>query len=429
MKLEFVRTVLFAIALAACAAAPEHDALSSTAQAARFAVVDSDYTATSISLLDADGALLRDDFIDSGSATSGLVTALSGDVVLPTRSGDPGVLILIDRLKTDVVTRIRLSDGKVLGQVRTQVAAPDESESAYSSNPQDYVYVDEHAAWVSRFEPNLDLSAEPIDRGTDLVKLDPSTMKLGSDRIDLSMFDTSASAIDPDSQASKQVDVYARPSALVHVGNTLVVGLARTSFDFSAIGSGAIALVDLDGDEATEFDLDQLENCGAVAPVAGASDEVLVSCSGSLADANPGDHAGIARLKIAGGKASVVRSWHAADHTADAVSVNDVVSIGGDKVVAVAFGQAAIVGKDGAPSSDATPDRLSVLDLESGAQTEIFEAAGAYSIGAGVFDLESGLLLVPDASVDSDKKPTAGVRRFMLGDDGTFAALDVVEVA
>src|ERR1700753_357244 len=115
MKPELALTVLFAASLAACDAAPKAKGLASTAQAASFAVVESDYTATAISLLDADGELLRDDFIDSASAMSGLVSALSGDVVLPTRSGQPGVLTLIDRLKTDVVTRIQLPEGKVLG--------------------------------------------------------------------------------------------------------------------------------------------------------------------------------------------------------------------------------------------------------------------------------------------------------------------------
>src|SRR5947207_2599761 len=61
-----------------------------------YGVVASDRIVTSIALLEADGTLLRRDLVDSGSAPPGLVTALSGDVVLPTRSGDPETLTLID---------------------------------------------------------------------------------------------------------------------------------------------------------------------------------------------------------------------------------------------------------------------------------------------------------------------------------------------
>ncbi|HEX6243788.1 MAG TPA: hypothetical protein VFZ61_22895, partial [Polyangiales bacterium] len=69
----------------------------------QYAAVSSDYNSTSISLLGADGELLADDYINSGSMDPGLTAFLSGDVELPTRSNDPGVLVLIDRFKNDVI--------------------------------------------------------------------------------------------------------------------------------------------------------------------------------------------------------------------------------------------------------------------------------------------------------------------------------------
>jgi hypothetical protein len=422
-------SLLCCLGIWGCATTPEIDAPKSGEIAPSFAVLSSDYTATSLSLLDADGKLLSDNFVTSGSATSGLVTALSGDVVLPTRSGQPSVLTLLDRLKTDVVTRIAVPEGKVLGQVKTEQSAAEGTNSAYSSNPQDYVYIDAHTAWVSRAEPNLDPNAEEIDRGTDLLRLDPTTMQRGAERIDLSVYDSMGTQLDPDTQQTKTVHVSARPSSIVRIGQTLVVGLARTAFDFSAAGPGAVALVNLDSRKSSVLEFDALENCGSVVPVADSTSDVLVGCLGFFGDADPAQNAGIVLLHVSAGKATIAQTWRAAEHPDDAISVNDLVSLGGTRVAAVAFGQAALAASGDAPAVPGRPDRLSVLDLASAEQTVLFEAQVPYALGAGAFDADSGLLLIPDASVDDDKQPTAGVHRFKLAKDGKLQDLDVVKVA
>jgi hypothetical protein len=430
MKREFMRyTLLSCLGIWGCATTPEIDAPKSSETAPSFAVLSSDYTATSLTLLDAEGKVLTDNFVTSGSATSGLVTALSGDVVLPTRSGQPSVLTLLDRLKTDVVTRIAVPEGKVLGQVKAEEPAAEASDSAYSSNPQDYVYIDAHRAWLSRAEPNLDPNAKEIDRGTDLLLIDPGTMQRGGERIDLSMYDTMGTQLDPDTQESKTVHVAARPSGIVRVGQTLVVGLARTAFDFSAAGQGAVALVNLDSRKTSAIEFDGLKNCGSVVPVAGSSTDVLVGCLGFFGDVDPAENAGIVLLRVSAGKPKIVQTWRAMEHPDDAISVNDLVSLGGMRVAAVAFGQAALAASAGSPEVPGRPDRLSVLDLARAEQTLVFEAQLPYALGAGAFDANSGLLLIPDASVDANKQPTAGVHRFKVAKDGTLEDLDVVKVA
>jgi hypothetical protein len=392
-----------------------------------YGAVSSDFTATAISILGPDGEVVADDYIDTGSAPSGLVTALSGDVALPTLSGEKGTLVILDRFKTDVITRIRLSTGELLGQVKTHTPPPEDSKHTYSSNPHDYVYIDANTAWISRHEPNLDPDVPAIDRGTDLLRINPSTMERTDERIDLSTFNGKVTRVNLDTMKEEEVDVYARPSSIVRVGNTLVVGLARLALDFSAEGTGAVAAVDLTTKKVVGLELEGLENCDILVPVPGAADRVIVSCTGSTLGDTRGT-AGLVELSVANGKATVARSWKAADHASDPISVSNPISLGGSRVAAVAVGSSGFPASDGAPAVEASPDLLAIVDLDSGKQETLFEADGAYVLGSGVFDAKSALMLVPDASLDKDMRPSAGVHRFKA--QGTaFSELPIVQVA
>ncbi|HEX7507282.1 MAG TPA: hypothetical protein VF550_10960, partial [Polyangia bacterium] len=59
-------------------------------------VVNSDYSSTSVSILDRDGNLLKDGCLSTGTGTPGLALALSGDVVLPTQVPLGGPVAIID---------------------------------------------------------------------------------------------------------------------------------------------------------------------------------------------------------------------------------------------------------------------------------------------------------------------------------------------
>jgi hypothetical protein len=382
--------------------------------APRYGVIASDYTASAVSLLNAAGDVVADDYIDSAAEPAGLTTALSGDVVLPTRSGERGVLVLIDRFKTDVITRIDLASGDVLGQVRTETPA-EADEAAYSSNPQDYLRNGDDA-WVSRSEPNLDPAAPELEHGGDLLRIDPEAFER-SDRIDLASLD---------SRSEDGVTVYARPSRFVRLGDTLVVGLLRMSFDYTLAGDGAVALVDLRTRKVRSFALPGLQSCGDVVPVAGADDRVIVSCTGHFGgDVRGGS--GLVLLSIAAGEAEIVAQWRGSDHDDAPLMVANPVSVGGHRVAAVAFGQRAVAASDLGPAQESTPDRYGLVDLEGGEQEALFEAEGSSVIGSGSYDAKGQRLLVPDASVDADMRPTSGVRRFQLGED-SIEELDVVPV-
>lgn len=396
-----------------------------------FGVVSSDYTATSISLLDEQGNVVADNYLNSGSARAGLVTALSGDVTLPSLSGENGVLVVLDRYRTDVITRVRLSDGAILGQVKTHTPPTQTTENAYSSNPHDYVFFEPTSAWISRHEPNLDPGVAEIDRGTDLLRIDPGTMQRTSDRIDLSVLNTTGTRTNTMTMQPEQVDVYARPSRLTRLGNTLVVGLSRLSFDFSTYGTGAIAIVDVQTRAVTGFELSGLANCSEVGPVRGASDQVLVGCSGFRGQgSDPRTTGGIALVRIANGAGQLLHIWRAAEHPNDPTATNNVFSLGGTLVGAVSFGAREAAAMGSMPATPARPDQLLVLDLATGVVLrELFRAEAPYSLGGGLFDPDTGLVLVPDASVDANKRPTAGVRRFRFTAPSTFEELPLVKVA
>ena len=371
-----------------------------------FAVISSDWSATSVSLLGLDGALLADDYLTSGSKESGLVTALSGDVELPTRSGEQGVLVLIDRYKTDVITRVRISDGTILGQVKTHTPPTQATRNAYTSNPHDYLRIDDSTAWVTRNQPNLDPSIPDIDKGNDLLRIDPAKMERSTERIDLSSLNTRGTRKDPDTGADEEVDVFARPSRMTRVGNTLIVGLGRSAFDFTAFGSGMVAIVDLDTKSVEGLPIEGLSGCTSVKPIPDNNTDVLVGCGGQYKKER--ETAGVAVVHVADGKATISNSWRAVDHADQPALSTGFVALSDTLIVAVSNKYAG-----------SEPSVFGTLSLETGLFTELLAIpAGTGSFGTAHFDDETGLLLVPDASVDGDKRPTAGVHRLEQSSTG-----------
>ncbi len=390
-----------------------------------YGVVAGDRTVTSISLLEPDGDVLARDFINSGSAPAGLVTALSGDVVLPTRSGEPEALTIIDRFRTDVITRVDPATGEILGQVKTHEPNDNDNDTAFSSNPQDYVYFGPHDAWVTRFEPNIDAEEDDPDRGIDLLHIDPTDFTRG-ERISLWHLNGEAERENPDTMETETVTVYARPSDMVRLGEKLVVGIASLSLSYDAAGKGMVALVDPEERSAEGVELPGLQNCGTVVPVADDATRVVVACSGFFRGA-PRDTAGLALLKLEDNELAIEHVWRGRDDEEAPLTVAAVVSLGGTQVVAMAAGARAVTDDEGNELEPSTNDVMYVVDISSGEHTELFEASGRYVIGSGAFDSQQGLLLVPDASTDADGKPTAGVRTFQSQGDGSFEAGDVIK--
>lgn len=373
----------------------------------RYAVVSSDFTSSSIAVLDEDFAILDESWVSSGTTYPGLVATLSGDVVLPTRQAGDGTLAVIDRFFTDVVTRFFVPSGNLDGQVRTHGEV---GEGGFSSNPQDLVFVDEESAWVPRYEPNLDPDARPENRGNDLFEIDPTDMIATGARIDLSSLDMRV-AVEGD---ASEVEVFARPSRALLIGSRVVVGLDRISASFDVAGPGMVALVDLEDESVEGIEIAGLASCGNVHEVPGAPAKAVVACAGF---SNPfGDEAqirasaGIALLDVSGPEAQIEHVWRAADHPDAAVAVSGVVPIDERRVLGVASGD-----------FETRVDAMYEIDLSTGVQRLVYESTGSFVIGRSAFDAERQILFVPDAAVSA-------VVELAL-DDGELVPLGSTEIA
>lgn len=398
---------------------------SGTLEAPRgYAVVSGDYSVVSIGILRPNGELREREIIHSGSAPAGLVTALSGDVRVADNAGDPGVLTIIDRFRTDVITRLDLASGDVLGQVKTQTPNAQSIDDAYSSNPQDYVFVDADHAWVSRYEPNPDVAASDVDHGADLFRLKPGDFERTDDRIDFSAWDGEAERENPDTSDTEVVPVYARPSSMVRVGDYVAVGIDRMSIGFDAAATGMVALVDLEAQEVVHMlELDGLQNCGDLAAVPNDDARLAVGCTGFYRGVQR-DGSGLAILALDGDTLSIERVWRAKADPGSALTIYGVCAISATEVVATAPGGLELDDDDQPLQPN---DKLFLIDLESGEQTEIFEAGTSWVIGSAAYDSSAKLLLVPDATTNDAGEPSAGIRRFERGDDG-FEELSITKL-
>ena len=352
----------------------------------RYAVVSSDFSSSSIAMLDEDFGVIDESWINSGTTYPGLVATLSGDVVLPNRQAGDGTFAVIDRFSTDVVTRFFVPSGNLNGQVRTH---GDVGETGFSSNPQDVIFVDEDSAWVPRYESNLNPSASAENQGNDLFEINPSDMSATGARIDLSSLNTTATVMTQDGPI--EVEVFARPSRGVLVGSTIVVGLDRISASFGAAGPGMVAVVDLEDESVGGLELTGLASCGNAMPVPGAPTKVVVACVGF---AQPfGDEpqvrasSGIVLLDVAETEVTIDQLWRVSDHPEAAIAVNSVVAIDKQRVAGVATGDFAT-----------TVDTLHLMNLTTGAQELVRESTGSFVIGLSAYDSDSEMLYVPDTA-------------------------------
>lgn len=368
-----------------------------------YAVVSSDYLSTAIALLDEEGDPITDAWLDSGTTRPGLSLTLN-DVVLPSMPLEEDALTLIDRLGVDVITRIAMPNGEILGQIPTTPSQRD-GRATFRANPHDVLPLGRGKALVSRFEPNLDPNAGPLERGSDLLVVE---LEGGAnvDAISLSALDGHVDV------AGAATHAYARPSRMMWVGPRIVVGLARLSTDWKA-APGAIAIVDPETKEVVPLDLPGLASCSSVVPIPTREDAVIVVCSGRPFTDLEGrrEHAGIAVITVdAEGLARIERLIRAAEHPSIPVMTGGVVALDARAFIYVAMGDDRV----------GLPDRLVYYDLAREEHQLVLEAESAFVLGRGSYDPTTNLLLVPDANV--------GIHRFRVREGG-LAPLGVTSVS
>ncbi|HSC87228.1 MAG TPA: hypothetical protein VLC09_08165 [Polyangiaceae bacterium] len=246
-------------------------------------VVLSDYQSTSVAVLDLEGTTRSGTFVSSGSTQTTLNGPLSGDVVLPSGPLDDE-MVLLDRYPGAILDYLEWETAEVRGQL--------DVGTEFASNPQDYLRLDEDRALVSRFAANPDPEASELDRGDDLLVVDPVGLRVLSS-VDLSAF--------------RSPGYLARPSTLLRVDDTVIVAFSGHSGDFEDAAEGRLGLFDAETLEAVgDVRIDGWKNCLGLA-LSPSGDELAVSCSGLIdgADEPAPPDGGLIRFVIQRGGAGL----------------------------------------------------------------------------------------------------------------------------
>lgn len=243
-------------------------------------VVESDYQSSNVSLIDFDGKVLSASLASSSTQSSGFGVALSGDVV-PAASPERGARItLLDRYPTAVLRFVDLATARVAAELPVA--------TGFRSNPQDYLALDEHKAYVSRYESNPNAGQQDFDGGGDVLIVDPSLPAI-TGRIDLSS-----------AMAGEDARFSPHPARLLQVAGRVFVLLASYADDYSSGTSSRLVELDpkRDGIVSTLV-FDGLRGCDALALSPNAT-ELAVACTGDdLRDAVANtDHSGIALVDL-----------------------------------------------------------------------------------------------------------------------------------
>jgi hypothetical protein len=219
-------------------------------------VVLTDYTSTQIALTAQDGTPLSPGFLSTASTmASGDAFPLSGDVAVPHDRPPSGLVVLLDRFGTNVITWADPKTAKVLAQLPIG--------TGFQSNPQDYVEVDATRAYVSRWGVNDAPGAQPNDAGSDLLIIDRVAHKILG-RIPM----PSTGGLPP------------RPSGMTRVGDQIVVVLQNESEDFKTVGDTVLVGIAADA-VAWHVTVTGLKACRV--PELSPSGKTLgVSCNGPL---------------------------------------------------------------------------------------------------------------------------------------------------
>jgi hypothetical protein len=225
-------------------------------------VASSDYASTNVSLLDLQGATISASVISSASTSTALSAPLSGDVVLPSAPAHGDRLLLIDRYPASVLTWIDVKTGAVSGQLSVA--------TGFAANPQDYVEVDEHLAYVTRYEPNTQPGKEPFDAGNDVLGIDTQAPAIKS-RLDLTP-----------AMAGEDASLLPRAGRALRVGGRVFALLEGYSADFKRSADSRLVTIDAtSGQLAGVTVLTGLHNCRGIA-VSPDQNELAITCSGML---------------------------------------------------------------------------------------------------------------------------------------------------
>jgi hypothetical protein len=244
-------------------------------------VVESDYQSSNVSLLDFSGDVLSASLASSSTESSGFGVALSGDVV-PAASPQLGSrLTLIDRYPAAVLRFVDLASARVAAELPVG--------TGFRANPQDYLELDEHKAYVARYDSNSSAGRQEWDAGGDVLIVDPSQPAI-TGRIDLTQ-----------AMAGEAAAFSPHPARLVRAAGRVFALLASYA-DIYTNGGTSSRVVELDPKTdsiVTTLVFDGLRGCDALA-LSPDESELAVACTGDDLShpVSKVDHSGLVLLDL-----------------------------------------------------------------------------------------------------------------------------------
>jgi hypothetical protein len=220
------------------------------------AVVSSDFMSSEVSLLAPNGEVKSPAFMSSASTVAtNLAAPFSGDLSVASARSRPGELVVVDRFGTNVLTFVDTRTALVRAQLPVG--------TGFEANPQDYLEVSEHEAFVPRLSENESPGREPFDSGSDLLIVDPSVPEI------------------VDSLAlPRRAGHRPSPVGVTQLGGDVLVTLQHFRANFSGMADGELVAVTIAEPHVRyRLPLTGLRNCGR-AELSPSRTRLLVACTG-----------------------------------------------------------------------------------------------------------------------------------------------------
>ncbi len=339
------------------------------------AVVGSDYTSTSISIIDRKlKTLYAEGIIHSGSADPKLSTALSGDIVFPSTANPGQDIVLIDRYPNSVLTFLSPDDFTISAQLSVS--------TGFASNPHDYLMINEHKAYLTRYEKNPNPGETDFDQGDDILIIDSETLDLLG-RIDFSNI-----------LNSDEGETHARPDRLLMIGDSVWVSFNVLGNDFKQVGTARLASIDTQTDTITDIlDIPELANCSDM-EYSEQHQALFLSCSGVFIDGLQSqlERSGIARIDLSGEDISYTVIRKGTQGAARPYGF-DLDLASSRYLLALRFGDI----------DEGINDKLVAIDIEDYSEAVIHEASTPFGLGGFLADDTDNTLYIGDADLEHPK--------------------------
>jgi len=219
------------------------------------AVVSSDFLSSEVALLAPNGDVKSAAFMSSAStAATNLAAPFSGDLSVASARSRPGELVVIDRFGTNVLTFVDTRTAVVRAQLPVG--------TGFEANPQDYLELSEHEAFVPRLKENESPGREPFDGGSDLLIVDPSVPEIiGSLAL------------------PRRAGYRPNPVGVTQLGGDVLVTLQHFRANFSGMADGELVAVTIAEPHVRyRLPLTGFKNCGR-AELSPSRARLLVACT------------------------------------------------------------------------------------------------------------------------------------------------------